>query len=479
MDSLRKLRSKVIEKIPVSSDKNKKVRDKTIRHSRSLPLLPPSDTEHVRPVYKGNRPLKPSDIRHPNDLISPEAFSRRPAYKGGRPVKPSDIRHPMEFSLNSIDLNKSKAHKVVANSDIMIQFPSPPTHTPSSSISRPSTDSEYRPTRPSTRPAPLDDIYPDLLPPSIVLKPTELAEEKRRYNAIEAVRGRKQSESLQEPLQRHRNDSTSSFSGPSIKAIEAGRGRKQSESLQEPLQHHRNDSASSFSRPSIEAYPETVRRYYHIREDSVQSQRTGLTSHSNYSTQSLGANARLRDGPTVHRPIVRTASTASNSGPGHRQRMPSSVSVNNDPISVPRTLPVHSSTHRQRNASSTSVNNAPISAPKALHAHGSVHRQRTASSASGNRPLNSAAAIYRQRMPSVTAASGPPNSIARHPQYQTTAGRRVFKREPHSQSDRRLADRSSKESLSASELGYVMVSPKVDPTFWRRIPGDTYERDDN
>jgi hypothetical protein len=427
-------------------------------------------------------------------------------------VKPSDIRHPMEFSLNSIDLNKSKAHKVVANSDIMIQFPSPPTHTPSSSISRPSTDSEYRPTRPSTRPAPLDDIYPDLLPPSIVLKPTELAEEKRRYNAIEAVRGRKQSESLQEPLQRHRNDSTSSFSGPSIKAIEAGRGRKQSESLQEPLhrhrndstssfsgpsikaieagrgrkqseslqeplQHHRNDSASSFSRPSIEAYPETVRRYYHIREDSVQSQRTGLTSHSNYSTQSLGANARLRDGPIVHRPIVRTASTASNSGPG--QRMPSSVSVNNDPISVPRTLPVHSSTHRQRNASSTSVNNAPISAPKVLHAHGSGHRQRTASSASGNRPLNSAAAIYRQRMPSVTAASGPPNSIARHPQYQTTAGRRVFKREPHSQSDRRLADRSSKESLSASELGYVMVSPKVDPTFWRRIPGDTYERDDN
>lgn len=456
MDSLRKLRSKVLEKsvvffleslptlkpffirIPVSSDKNKKVRDKTIRHSRSLPLLPPSDPDHVRPVYKGNRPLQPSDIRHPNDLISPEAFSRRPAYKGGRPLKPSDIRHPMEFSLNSIDLKKSKGHKAVANSDIMIQFPSPPTHTPSSSISRPSTDSEYRPTRPSTRPAPLDDIYPDLLPPSIVLKPTELAEERRRY-----------------------------------KAIEAARGRKQSESLQEPLQHHRNDSTSSFSRPTIETYPETVRRYYDIREDSVQSQRTGLTSHSNYSTQSLGANARLRDGPIIHRPILRTASTASSSGPGHHQRMSSSASVSNAPISVPSTLPMHNSIHRHRNASSASVNNAPISAPKALQA-----RQRTSSSNSANRPLNSAAGIYRQRMPSLAAASGPPNSIARHPQYQTTAGRRIFKREPHSQGERRLADRSSKESLSTSELGYVMVSPKVDPTFWRRIPGDTYERDD-
>lgn len=386
-------------------------------------------------------------------------------------MKPSDIRHPMEFSLNSIDLNKSKAHKAVANSDIMIQFPSPPTHTPSSSISRPSTDSEYRPTRPSTRPAPLDDIYPDLLPPSIVLKPTELAEERRRYDAIEAARGRKQSESLQKPLQRHRNDST-----------------------------------TSLSRPTIEAYPETVRRYYHIREDSVQSQRTGLTSHSNYSTQSLGANARLRDGPTVHRPVVRTASTASNSGTGHRQRMSSSVSVNNAPssapstlpvhnfihrqrnassasvnnatISAPITLPVHNSIHRQRNASSASVNNALISAPKALHAHGSGHRQRTGSSTSVNRPSNSASATYRQRMPSLTVVSGPPNSMARHPQYQTTAGRRVFKREPHSQSER-LAARSSKESLSASELGYVMVSPKVDPTFWNRIPGDTYERDDD
>ena len=405
----------------------------------------------------------------------------------------------MEFSLNSIDLNKSKAHKAVANSDIMIQFPSPPTHTPSSSISRPSTDSEFRPTRPSTRPAPLDDIYPDLLPPSIVLKPTELAEERRRYDAVEAARGRKQSESLQEPLQRHRNDST-----------------------------------SSFSRPTIEAYPEAVRRYFHIREDSVQSRRTGLTSHSNYSTQSLGANARLRDGPTVHRPVVRTASTASNSGPGHRQRMSSSVSVNNAPssvpstlplhnsihrhrnasstsvnnatisapstlpvhnsihrqrnassasvnnatISAPSTLPVHNSIHRQRNASSASVNNALISAPKALHSHGSGHRQHTGSSTSVNRPSNSATATYRQRVPSLTVVSGPPNSMARHPQYQTTAGRRVFKREPHSQSEK-LAVRSSKESLSASELGYVMVSPKVDPTFWNRIPGDTYERDDD
>lgn len=467
MDSLRKLRSKVLEKIPVSSDKNEKVRDKTVRYSRSLPLLPPSDPGHIRPTYRGKRPLQPSDIRHPDDLIAPEAFSRRPVYKKGRrPVKASDIRHPMEFSLKSIDLYKIEAEKPVPNSDIMIQFPSPPTHTPSSSISRPSTDSEYRPTRPSTRPAPLDDIYPDLLPPSILLKPTDLAEERRRYDAIEAARGRKQSESRQEPLQRHRND-----------------------------------SSSSFSRPTVEAYPEAVRRYYQIGEYSVQSQ-SGLTSHSNYSTQSLGVNARLRDGPTVHRPVVRTASTTSNSGPVHRQRMSSSAPVNNAPMSVPSTLPLHNSIRRQRNASSASannapisaprplqahdsghrhragssasVNNSPISAPKALHAHGSGHRNRTGSSASANRPSNSAAAIYRQRMPSLAAASGPPNSISRHPQYQTTAGRRVFKREPHS-SERGLAVRSSKESLSE---GYVLVSEKVDPTFWNRIPGDTYERDD-
>ena len=220
------------------------------------------DSRPSRPLYRGIHPLKPSDIHLLVDISAEHSNSHR-KNREGREYDPL-------YDDSSDDEAPSQQSPTIP-SHMLDKFPSPP------NINAYTTPNLPPNPRMFTRPQPANHPYPteaDIL--SLPAHPylERLEREKEHLRQLERV-----NRIMRQPVKR--SSSTASYSRPTQCAYPT--------------------LANSPSPPS-----HTNRS--HTRPPSAQRP-TYNTAHSNLSMRDLGPRARLADGPTAQRPVVRQAST--------------------------------------------------------------------------------------------------------------------------------------------------------------------------
>lgn len=305
-----------------SSTSSKSSSRDRLRHSQSMPFRSSNDTDEsgrTKPVYRGVHPLKTSDIHLFVDIT--------PAATNGRDDD-AELTDDEDFGV-------AYPHRApILDRRVLDSFPAPPDNNAYSSQT----------VRSPCAPRPVfNEGYPsaaDLL----ILPPNPYYERLAREN--EKIR---QAQSRYPNRQRlERNTSTG--------------------------------SSTSFSRPTRNAYPGIHpilpihhRSYTHPPD-------TYRTSHNNTSTHSLGGNARLRQGPTAHRPVVRQASIPHIEPPRPRKVLsnrqppvpsveplrPRKVSTNSPAPTAQRLGPYHPDVIRVvRGPARTRLQSTPVSAQSA------------------------------------------------------------------------------------------------------------------
>ena len=274
-----------------SSPVQKKPRDKTLRHSRSMPLHSYTDIDpdsRPRPVYRGRGPLKTSDIQIVLDIRgTPKTPYVHTAFEDNeklpKPTRspPSPVkRHNGQDSVAQA-FRAAKAKPELSHKEVIDQFPEPPQALPTLPLKIPK--------------KPLLSGL-DLLPPNPAFDKAEYA----RLKAGSMARVHQRSASEAPPAPRYES----------------------------PVS------------------PEAVRRYYGlpVTDDLDDEERIRkplpavprpMMAHANLSTQSLGGRqpldvrARLRQGPVARHPVVvQKAAAVSQAMPVQpRPRMQSNTSV--------------------------------------------------------------------------------------------------------------------------------------------------------
>lgn len=298
----------------------KKLRDKTLRHSRSMPLQNIGNIEEAyersRPVYRGQYPLKASDVQLVVDSRGcPDAPVQHPAFD---PV--------VEQCAFSSPIKKS------SRKDLLAQFPAPPIDKP-------------LPRRPKEPAPPLrlyDNLYDNLLPPNPAFERQQFLCDARAQNDREPYR---------QPIVERSQSTTSSRHYPVV--------------------------------VPPQAWAETT-----LFRDGVHGEESGgqtIMTHSNFSTKSLGANVRLRDGPA--RRVVVTHSTRHDPRPRmHSSASSGSIMDNTPPTSSRRYGRAMESRQRQASNASTATRQG---AEFGYISQADSHYHKTTSSASRSRPPKS------------------------------------------------------------------------------------------
>lgn len=230
--------------------------------------------ERPRPVYRGQHPLKVSDIQHVID-ISPQAMADYENPQHGWPRPNHDVEDDGDLSDSGCSYH-SRRHFI--DKEILDQFPTPPPSTPISYVvARPA-----KPTRPLQRPPTMnmDDFTNDLLPE---FSPTLKAkmDATLRYREQELLR---EAQALERRQKSMRHNAT----------VNAALGRSTSSAsayTRAPSAH--TSSKASLDRKNGIRSPSSVS----LASNSMSTPaNTGLYRNpvSSLSTQSLAPNARLR-----------------------------------------------------------------------------------------------------------------------------------------------------------------------------------------
>ncbi|TFK44217.1 hypothetical protein BDQ12DRAFT_6632 [Crucibulum laeve] len=274
MNRFRKAAQKIFRKSSGEGVADELTPRQKLRHSRSMPMRSSNETDdsyyRPRPVYRGDRPLKTADIQA---KVLPGVMDiSHGAAKGVKDVAQASANEQgFDYEEDEFSLRLTY-HLDDEDSKLLDKFPLPPHEGYPHEQGGASLCSCYagRIRAPTVDPT-------DLLPPP-PLGVFELTE-----------------------CERHRSTTSAKLCGqPTIEQSAYPTARARYDSALDQYEYAR-------SLPRVDQYgylqPPPC-QCNNKRPPITQYQARSLTTHRNYSTQSLGGQAALRSGPVSHRPLV-------------------------------------------------------------------------------------------------------------------------------------------------------------------------------